>query len=198
MSPHQFTRDELLALGLAAVGDDVRIDRSIRIFGAEHIRIGNRVRIDCFALLSAGAGEIIIGDNVHIAAGCYLFGSGGAIKLEDFVGLSARVAIYTASDDYTEGFLTNPTVSDEFRRLTTGPVHLERHAIVGSGSVLLPGVTLGFGSSVGALTVVRASIGECEIVSGNPARKLPRLRDGVRLREIETRYAATLSARGVP
>jgi acetyltransferase-like isoleucine patch superfamily enzyme len=196
MSPHLFSRDDLLTLGLAAVGDDVHIDRSVRFFGAEHIRIGNRVRIDCFALLSAGNGGIVIGDNIHLAAGCYLFGSGGAITLEDFAGLSARVAVYTASDDYTEGFLTNPTVPDEFRRVAAGPVVVGRHAIVGSGSVILPGVTLGFGASVGALSLVRTSVGECEIVTGNPTRKLPRLRDGVRLRELEARYAPTLTARG--
>ena len=106
--------------------------------------------------------------------------------------------MYTASDDYTEGFLTNPTVPDEFRQVTTGPVVVGRHAIVGAGSVILSGVTLGFGASVGALTLVRKSVGECEIVYGNPLQKLPRLRDGGRLRELEARYAATLPARGAP
>ncbi|MBV9217062.1 MAG: hypothetical protein JO053_12885 [Acidobacteria bacterium] len=38
-------------------------------------------------MLIAGEQGILIGDHVHIAAGCYLFGSGGRIRMDDFSGL---------------------------------------------------------------------------------------------------------------
>ncbi|OWK43958.1 acyltransferase [Fimbriiglobus ruber] len=187
-----FTRDELLELGVAGVGREVFVDRSVRFFRPESVRFADRVRVDCFCVISAGRDGIVIGNNVHIAAGCFLFGGGGAVVLEDFVGLSSRVSLYTSTDDYVAGHLTNPTVPDEYRDVTTGPIVLRRHAIVGCGSVVLPGVTLGFGASVGALTVARKDVGDCEIVFGNPARSLPTRRNADKLREFEARYGQTV------
>lgn len=189
------SRDQLEALGFASLGDDVRIHPSVIFFGAERIRIGSRVRIDCFSVLSAGPEGIVIGNNVHVAAGCYLFGSGGPITLDDFSGLSSRVALYTATDDYLGGALTNPTVPDAFKQVARGPVTLGRHAIVGAGAVVLPNVALGFGAAVGALAVVRKGVAECDIVYGNPTQRLPRKRDGDRLRRLEAEYLASLEQR---
>lgn len=167
------TDAQLAALGFASVGTDVRIHPSVTFFGCEHIRIGNNVRIDCQGVVTASAaGQVCIGDHVHLAAGVYLFGSGGGIVLEDFTGLSSRVALYTSSDDYTQGSLTNPTVDERFRRLITGRVILRRHAIVGAGSVIMPGVELGVGASVGALSFVSRSVPEFAIMHGNPARRI--------------------------
>ncbi len=190
-----YSRAELTEL-LGAVGDGVQVDRSVRFIGGGHVRIGNRVRIDCFGLLSAGPDGIEIGDNVHIGAGGYLFGGGGRIALEDFAGLSSRVAIYTATDDYTGAALTNPTVPDEFRTVKTGAVRLGRHVIVGSGSVILPGVALGFGAAVGALTVVRKNVRDCEVVYGNPMQRMPKPRDGARLRALEQACRARQATEG--
>jgi len=155
---------------LAEVGHNVSIHRSVLMFSPHLIRIGSNTRIDCFGLLSAGPDGICIGDHVHIAAGVYLFGSGGRIVLESFCNLSSRVAVYTASDDYTEGYLTNPTVPMKFRKVQQGDVTLRRHAIVGTGGVLLPGVTLGLAASVGALTLVRKSVEDFVVVAGCPSR----------------------------
>ncbi len=171
------TDAELQSLGLASLGRDVRIHRSAVLVGADRIRIGDHARIDCFSLISAGPCGIDIGHCVHVAAGCYLFGGGGRILLQDFSGLSSRVAIYTASDDYTDGFMTNPTVPDEFRKVTSGPVTLGRHAIVGASSVILPGVTVGLGAAIGALSCVKRNVGDFKIfaagrVVGERGRRL--------------------------
>ena len=195
MTDH-FSRDELLAMGIRSVGAPVWVDRSVRFFGPERISMGSRVRIDCFAILSAGTEGIRIGSHVHIAAGCFLFGSGGEIVLEDFAGLSSRVSVYTASDDYLGGHLTNPTVPDEYRKIQRGRVHLGRHVIVGSGAVLLPGVSLGAGAAVGALTVVRKSVPNCAIVYGNPMQRLPGSRDGQLLSKLEGDYLSSLAGDG--
>src|SRR5258708_38465709 len=99
---------------LGSVGHDVRIHKSCVILGGKRIRVGSHVRIDCFSLLSAGEEGITIGDHVHIAVGVCLFGTAGRIKVDDFAGLSARTLLYTATDDYTAGHLTGPTITDEY------------------------------------------------------------------------------------
>jgi len=164
-------------------GRNVVVDRGARIFRPELLSVGNDVRIDAGVVLS-GSHPIVIGDHVHLAVGAKIFASGGEVRLDDFSALSADVKVYTASDDYVGGSLTNPTVPDRFRDVQTGPVHLESHALVGAGSVILPGVTLGFGSAVGALSLVRSDVAEGVVVAGTPARRVAD-RDLDRLRDLE-------------
>lgn len=165
-----FTQEELQSFGFRKLGRNVRIHRSAVLAGCEQISIGDHSRIDCFTLISAGEQGVEIGCCVHIAAGCYLFGGGGRIALEDFSGLSSRVSLYTATDDYSGGVMTNPTVPDEFRNVASGDVILRKHAIVGASCVVLPGVELQQGAAVGALTCVRKDVSEFSIQVGNPRR----------------------------
>jgi acetyltransferase-like isoleucine patch superfamily enzyme len=167
-----YTRDELERMHFAALGENVRVHRTVTFFGCQHLRIGNNVRIDCQAILSAGEGGLFVGNHVHLAAGVFIFGAGGQVVLEDFSGLSSRVTIYTATDDYSEGYLTNPTVPDQYRKVVSGSVILRRHVIVGASSVIMPGVELGLGASVGALSFVTKSVPDFTIVFGCPARKV--------------------------
>lgn len=187
--------EEIAGLHFRSCGMNVQIDRTVQFYGAEHISIGNNVRIDSFCLLSAGSSGLSIGSYVHIGAGCYLFGSGGRLELQDFCGLSSRVSIYTATDDYSGGALTNPMLPDRFRNVTSGSVVLERHAIVGAGSVILPEVCLYYGSAVGALTVVRKSVASGEIVYGNPMQRLPQRRDIGRLMSLENELLSSQQLR---
>ena len=92
--------------------------------------------------------------------------------MEDFCGLSGRVNVYSVSDDYSGRSMTNPTVPDELRNVERAPVRVRRHVVVGSGSVIMPGVTLGLGATVGALSFVTKSVPEYAIVMGNPLRRV--------------------------
>lgn len=159
---------ELADLGLRSVGSDVRISRFARLYGADRMSIGDHVRIDDFCILSADE-PMRIGRNVHIAAYCGLFGAAG-LELLDFSNLSSRISIYTVSDDYSGASLTNPTVPAAYRFPETGPVRIGRHAIVGAGAVILPGVSLGEGAAVGSLSLVVRSIPAWSIAVGVPAR----------------------------
>jgi galactoside O-acetyltransferase len=167
----------------ANIGANVRIDPDARIFSAEHVSLGSNVRIDSGVILS-GSHPITIGDYVHLAAGAKIFASGGEVLISDFSAVSADVKLYTASDDYIGGSLTNPTVPDEFKDLHTGAVRLMPHAIVGAGSVILPGVTMGFGSAAGALSLIRSDVPEGVVVAGIPARRIAE-RNLDRLRSLE-------------
>lgn len=165
-----YSRGELERIGFAQLGENVTIHRTVEFFAADRISLGNNVRIDCFSLLSAGEEGIHIGSNIHLAASAFIFGSGGKVILEDFAGFASRVSVYTASDDYSEGYLTNPTVPDKYKKVTTGPVTLRKHAIIGVGSVIMPNVEIGVGASIGALTFVHKSVQDFVIGIGNPMK----------------------------
>jgi galactoside O-acetyltransferase len=168
---------EIAALGFARVGCNVKISDKASLYHPERISIADHARIDDFCILSAGRGGIAVGRYVHIACYCSLIGD-ERIELEDFSGLSSRVAVYSSSDDFSGRGLAHPTVPEDLRRVVHAPVSLRRHALVGAGSVILPGVTLGKGSSVGALSLVRGDLEEFWMYAGIPARKLrPRSKD---------------------
>jgi acetyltransferase-like isoleucine patch superfamily enzyme len=66
--------------------------------------------------------------------------------------------------------------------LKVRPVRVEAWADIGTGSILLPGVTVGKGSIVGAGAVVTRDVPPFAIVAGVPAR-FARWRDGYRPEE---------------
>jgi galactoside O-acetyltransferase len=162
---------ELASLGLRAVGADVQIHSTCVMVGLENISIGDHVRIDAFSSLIAGNGRIDIGSHVHIAGYVFMSGTEG-IEISDFVGISRAAAIYTSNDDYTGAALTGPTIAAEFLKLDAGPVSLGRHVVIGSASIILPGVTIAEGSTVGALSLVKTDLDAWGIYAGIPARRL--------------------------
>jgi acetyltransferase-like isoleucine patch superfamily enzyme len=165
------SREAVESMGFAPVGADVQISERASFYGASRISIGNNVRIDDFAVLAAGMGGIVLGMYVHIAVGSTLIGA-GKITLSDFCGLSSRISIYSSSDDYSGAKLTNPTVPAEFTGVTHAEVFLGKHVIVGSGSVVLPGVTIEDGVAVGALSLVNRDCKSFGVYAGNPARRI--------------------------
>lgn len=157
--------EELQTIGFAAIGSNVLIDRTALFYGVSRIFIGSDVRIDAYSVISAGAEGISIGNHVHI--GVYGFLTGAArIELHDFSGLSGRVSIYSSNDDYHGDALTGPTVPDDFRKVTSAPVIVGRHAVVGAASVILPGVKICEGACVGALSIVKREVPAFSIVAG--------------------------------
>jgi len=162
-------RTTLEEMGFSALGDNVQISEKASLYNCANIAIGNNVRIDDFCVLAAGTGGIVIGDYVHIAVGSSLIGA-GKITLADFSGLSSRVSICSSSDDYSGAHLTNPTVPKEYTGVTHADVCLGRHVIIGSGSVILPGVTLEDGVAVAALSLIHKNCKAFGIYAGTPAR----------------------------
>ena len=165
------SRRDIESMGFASLGENVQISDKASFYGAGRITIGSNTRIDDFCVLSAGEGGIEIGNHIHIAVYTSLIGA-GQICLADFCNLSSRVSIYSSSDDYSGETLTNPTVPDEFKNVRHAPVYLRRHVIVGSGSVILPGVTLEEGVAVGALSMVNKDCAAFGIYAGNPIRRV--------------------------
>jgi dTDP-4-amino-4,6-dideoxy-D-glucose acyltransferase len=184
-----YSADELDSLGIV-FGRNVKVHKTVEFSNPASICLGSNVRIDCFSMIFARE-KVILGNNVHLAPGTCISGGEG-VEIGNFSGLSSRVNIFTASDDYTEGYLTNPTVPVEFKNTKRGKVVLGEHVIVGCGSVIMPGVTLARGVAVGALSFVNRDIPEYSIVSGNPARMLGH-RNADRLAELEQKYIRSSS-----
>jgi galactoside O-acetyltransferase len=68
--------------------------------------------------------------------------------------------------------MTNPTIPCEFTNVTNAGVTIGRHAIIGSGSVVLPGVTLDEGVAIGALSLVTKNCEAFTIYAGSPLKRL--------------------------
>lgn len=164
-----YTIEELNNIGFENLGENVLISKKASIYGAGNISIGNNVRIDDFCILS---GKIIIGNYVHIAAYSALFAGDEGIIFGDFTGISSRSVIYAASDDYSGEFLTNPTLSDEYRNVISKRVVLEKHALIGTNCTVLPGVTIKEGTSIGACSLITKNCDEWGIYVGIPAKRI--------------------------
>jgi galactoside O-acetyltransferase len=167
-----FLSDSALAkLGLRAVGNSCQVDETVIFVNPGGIRLGDGVRIDAFCLLNAGSGEIQLDARVHLASHVRLVGGGG-IHFGLGSGASSGVCVYSQSDDFTDGFLAHPTVPIELRKITSGRVEVGPLAIIGPNSVVLPGVALGTGAVLGALSLLKDGVPNLEIHAGVPAFKV--------------------------
>lgn len=163
-----YTDEELQQLRLKYIGSNVKISRKSSIYNPECISINSNVRIDDFTILS---GQIEIGSNIHISAYTALYGS-HRIVIEDFCTISARVLIFSATDDYGGDYLTNPTIPTVFRNVISGQIVIKKHTIIGAGTIILPNVTIGNGVAVGAMSLVKENLAPWIMYAGIPTKKI--------------------------
>lgn len=186
-----YTASELESLGFASIGSNVHISTRASFYGASRIHIGSNVRIDDFCVLSAGESGIELGNYIHLGAQTSLIGA-GKISLADFCNVSGKVSIYSSNDDYSGKYMTNPMVDAEFTNVSSADVTFKKHVIVGCNSVILPGVTLNEGVSVGALSLVNRSLDSWGIYAGQPAKRIKERKQ--ELLTLEQQFKAKLSA----
>ena len=163
------TAEALASFGFKKVGKNVKVSDKASIYNPELMEIGDHSRIDDFCVVS---GHVTIGRNVHIAVFCNIAGGSEGITFEDFSGLAYACHVMTQTDDYTGRTLTNPTVPAKYKKETKRAVVIGRHSIVGTSSVIFPGVTLSEGTSVGALSMVTKTTEPWSVYFGIPAKKL--------------------------
>ncbi len=175
--------DALIAAGFRSLGANVRISDKASIYDADRISIGDNTRIDDFCVLS---GTITIGRNVHIAVFCNLAGGRAGITVCDFAGISYGSHLVAQSDDYSGATMTGPTVPAEFKHETSEPIYIGRHTILGTNTVVLPGVTVPDGVSAGAHTLFTKSVEPWSVYVGSPAHRVKAREQG--LLEMERNY----------
>lgn len=166
-----YSQEQLESLNFKYLGKNVKISDKASFYNSANISIDDNSRIDDFSVLSAGEGGILIGKNVHIAVFCSLIGE-AKITLDDYSGISSRVSIYSSNDDYSGEYLTNPTINKKFTNVSSKPVFLEKHVIVGSGTVILPGVVIAEGGAIAGLSLVNKNCERFSVYGGVPAKKL--------------------------
>lgn len=111
--------------------------------------------------------RIVIGDNTRMSGTCL------HAYLGITVGRNCLIAGNTQIFDGNAHTLSFPDV--ENRLHTTGaaePVVIEDNVWIGANSIVLPGVRIGFGSVVGAGSVVTKDVPRFTLAAGNPARVL--------------------------
>lgn len=99
-----------------------------------------------------------IGSKVVIMNGCLMMAAGG-ITIDDDALIAANVQLISNNHDLEDRMI-----------ITCKPVHICRRAWIGAGATILPGVTVGENSVVGAGSVVTHDVAPNTIVAGNPAR----------------------------
>ncbi len=106
--------------------------------------------------------NINLGKNVFINSGCRFQDQGG-IFIGDDVLVGHNVIIATLN----HGFKPENRAD-----LIPAPVRIGNKAWIGSGSIILPGITIGENAVVAAGSVVAKDVPANTVVAGNPARIL--------------------------
>jgi acetyltransferase-like isoleucine patch superfamily enzyme len=152
-------------------GNGVRISSGVNFPHLETFEIGDGVFIGAQAFIQGRFdGSTKIGNHVWIGPQAY-FDARDPV-LGDYVGWGPGAKVLGSAH---AGFpIDRPIIQSD---LEIRPVWVEEWADIGTGAILLPGVTIGKGSIVGAGAVVTRDVSPFAIVAGVPARFL-RWRDG--------------------
>nr|ABH03006.1 SpaU [Spirochaeta aurantia] len=143
------------------------------LVGCGSIRIGQRVHINKGLFLGAYGpadrrGQIVIGDDVVINYDCQVTAC-NSVTIGKGVLMGSRVLVTDhGHGDVSPEALALPPMEREL--VSKGPVVIGDHCWIGSGVAILPGVTLGESSVVGANAVVTRSFPPRSVIGGNPAR----------------------------
>ena len=162
--------EHLKSQGVTVLGSNVFVSECAKIYNPKNLLLHDNIRIDDFTILSC-KGRIEIKNYVHIGSHCLLSCSTN-IVFHNFTTISSGVRLFGGTDDYSGYHMTNPMVPEEFTNVTRGDIILEEHVIIGSNSVVLPGVVLKEGTSVGALSMVNKTTDPWKIYAGVPSRIL--------------------------
>lgn len=136
-------------------------------------KVGENVLVD--APLYCDHGEnIFIGNNVVIGMNC-TFVDNQEIRIGNQVMIASNVQIYTASHPVLPKERLVPDWKERettFFRTYARPVVIRDNAWIGGGCIILPGVTVGENSVVGAGSVVTRDVPDNCVAAGNPCRVL--------------------------
>tara|TARA_B100000401_G_C52707860_1_gene672391 strand:- start:460 stop:996 length:537 start_codon:yes stop_codon:yes gene_type:complete len=165
-----YNNKTLNKIGFKEIGKNVKISKSCLIIGIKNITLGHNIRIDAFTSIIADRGYLKLGNNIHIGGHGHLLCSGGII-IEDNCTFSQGVRIYSQTDDYSGKKPTGLFVKNKNSNYIKGKIIIGSKSIVGSGSIILPNVTLSKNSSIGSLSLVNKSILTPGTYSGIPVKR---------------------------
>lgn len=165
---------KLAAPGFASFGRGSRILLPTRLSGARHMSVGDRVLIGAGSWLivpeqHAPGPNIVLGDRVRI--------NQTSISAVDRVELESGVAVARGCyiSDHSHGFDDPERFIRDQPIARVAPVLIRSGAWLGQNVVVLPGVTIGRGSVIGANSVVRSDVPDRTVAAGIPARVIREL-----------------------
>jgi acetyltransferase-like isoleucine patch superfamily enzyme len=112
-------------------------------------------------IIISGAECVEIGNDVSIAAFVHMWGY-GKISIGNQVMIASHTAISSLTHDYTKKSMHTTMIKK--------PVVIADNVWIGSHSVIMPGVSIGKGSVIGAGSVVTKDVEPYSIMMGAPAR----------------------------
>jgi len=147
------------------IGENVVFESGVLIFHPGTISFGSNIYIGHNSILKGYFNSVMeIGSNTWIGQGCF-FHSAGNIFIGETVGIGPMVRILTSYHKETLADLPIMQYPIDFK-----PVRIEDGADIGIGAIILPGVTIGRNSIVGAGSVVTKDVKPYSVVAGVPAR----------------------------
>jgi acetyltransferase-like isoleucine patch superfamily enzyme len=155
----------------ASWGRGSRIGRGAKIVGPQLVHIGNGVTIGEQVWMNAkddrrdGAPTLHIGDGTYIGRFVQI-NAWRNVAIGNDVLVADRVLISDADHNYSNTDIPIRRQGDSF----CGEVILREGCWIGIGAVILPGVTIGRNSVVGANAVVTKDVPDCVVVGGIPAK----------------------------
>jgi acetyltransferase-like isoleucine patch superfamily enzyme len=148
------------------ISSDVKLGQGVRIFGFTNLygcELGDDVKVGTFVEIQKGAK---IGHRCKISSHSFIC---EGVTLEDEVFIGHGVTF--TNDLYPRATNTSGTLQTEadWACIST---RVRRGASIGSGAVLLCGITIGERAIIGAGSVVTKDVPADAVVAGNPARIL--------------------------
>ncbi|MBI4213717.1 MAG: N-acetyltransferase [Chloroflexi bacterium] len=149
----------------AEVSPDAKIGEGTRIWHFAQVREGATIGANCVlgkdVYVDFG---VIIGSNVKIENGASIF-HGSVLEDGVFVGPHACL-----TNDRSPRAINPDGTLKRGEDWSISPIRVCYGASIGAGAVVLPGITIGRFSLIGAGAVVTHDVGDHEVVVGNPAR----------------------------
>ena len=154
---------------LRQIAADVRLGKNVRIYDFTNLygcEIGDEVKIGAFVEIQKGAK---IGNRCKISSHTFIC---EGVTLEDEVFVGHNV-VFT-NDRYPRATNDNGELQSEADWNCISTL-VKRGTSIGSGAVLLCGITVGENAMIGAGSVVTRDVPPDAIVAGNPARVIKSL-----------------------
>jgi acetyltransferase-like isoleucine patch superfamily enzyme len=162
----QLMRRAVWRAGSRSFGHGVRIDPAVGFKHLETVEVGDGVFIGAQAFVQGRVnGTCRIGNHVWIGPQSFL--DARDLVLEDYVGWGPGAKVL--GSEHTGVPADVPIIQTDLR---VKRVLVKRGADIGTGAVLLPGITVGADAIVGAGAVVTDDVPDRAIVAGVPARLL--------------------------
>ncbi len=171
---------------LQSCGEDVFISAHVEIRRPHLVRIGSHVAIDTGVYMTTAA---VIGDYTHLSPYTTIIGGAeSTLVVEDFVTIAAGCRFICGSDRFMGDGFTSVTAPAEYRdTVDIGTIRCSRFSGIGTNVVIMPNVTIGEGSVIGACSFVTEDTEPWTVYVGVPARPIK-----IRPREKMLGYAKKL------